>query len=108
MVDNAKEVRKQILDVIGGLAAVITVLVFVALRIDAQWNFIPNGSTVYRILLYIERWAPLVVVAITGWEFASTRGFLFRIIFYVAVALVVVCMFFPSTWTQFVGLVESK
>ena len=108
MVDNGKEVRKQILDVIGGLAAIITVLVFVALRIDAQWNFIPSGTAVYKILLYIERWAPLVVVAITGWEFASTRGFLFRIIFYIAVALIVVCMFFPSTWTQFVGLVESK
>lgn len=108
MVDNGKEVRKQILDVIGGLAAIITVLAFVVLRIDAQWNFIPSGTAVYKILLYIERWAPLVVVAITGWEFASTRGFLFRIIFYVAVALVVVCMFFPSTWTQFVGLVESK
>ena len=105
MVDNAKEVRKQVLDVIGGIAAIVTVLVFVTLRVDAQWSFIPNSSTVYKVLLYIERWAPLVVVAITGWEFASTRGFLFRVIFYVAVALVVICMFFPSTWNQFVGLV---
>ena len=108
MVDNGKEVRKQILDVLGGIAAVVTVLAFVVLRIDAQWNFIESTTTLYTVLLYIERWAPLVVVAITGWEFASTRGLLFRVIFYVAVALVVVCMFFPSTWTQFVGLVESK
>ena len=108
MVDNGKEVRKQILDVLGGIAAVVTVLAFVALRIDAQWNFIESSTMLYTVLLYIERWAPLVVVAITGWEFASTRGLLFRVIFYVAVALVVVCMFFPNTWTQFVGLVESK
>ena len=108
MVDNAKEVRKQVLDVIGGLAAIVTVLAFVILRVDAQWDFIPSATLVYKILLYIERWAPLVVVAITGWEFASTRGFLFRVIFYVAIALVVVCMFFPNTWNQFVGLVESR
>ena len=105
MVDNAKEVRKQVLDVIGGLAAIITVLAFVILRIDGQWDFIASTTLVYKILLYIERWAPLVVVAVTGWEFASTRGFLFRVIFYVAVALVVICMFFPNTWSQFVGLV---
>ena len=106
MVDNGKEVRKQILDVIGGIAAVVTVLAFVVLRVDAQWNFIESTTTLYKVLLYIERWAPLVVVAITGWEFVSTRGLLFRVIFYVAVALVVVCMFFPSTWNQFVGLVS--
>lgn len=105
MVDNGKEVRKQILDVIGGIAAVVTVLAFVALRIDAQWNFIESSTVLFKVLLNIERWAPLVVVAITGWEFVSTRGLLFRVIFYVAVALVVVCMFFPSTWDSFVGLV---
>ena len=106
MVDNGKEVRKQILDVIGGIAAVVTVLAFVALRIDAQWNFIESSTVLFKVLLNIERWAPLVVVAITGWEFVSTRGLLFRVIFYVAVALVVVCMFFPSTWTQVVGFVK--
>ena len=105
MVDNAKEVRKQVLDVIGGIAAIITVLAFVVLCIDAQWNFINNTTLLYKVLKYIQTWAPLVVVAITGWEFASSRGFLFRIIFYVAVALVVICMFFPNTWSQFVGLV---
>ena len=105
MVDNEREVRKQVLDVIGGLAAVITVLTFVILRINGQWPFIEASTILYKVLVNIERWAPLIVVAITGWEFASTRGLLFRVIFYVAVALIVVCMFFPSTWNQFVGLV---
>ena len=105
MVDNGKEVRKQILDVIGGIAAVVTVLVFVLLRINGQWPFIEVTTVLYKVLVNIERWAPLVVVGISGWEFVSTRGLLFRVIFYVAVALVVICMFFPNTWNQFVGLV---
>lgn len=105
MVDNGKEVRKQILDCIGGIAAIVTVIAFVVLRIDAQWDFIASSALIFKILLYIERWAPLVVVAITGWEFVSTRGLLFRILFYVCVGLIVVCMFFPSTWNNFVGLV---
>ena len=105
MVDNAKEVRKQILDCIGCIAAVVTILAYLVLCINSVWTFLDPTTFVYKVLLAVKTWAPLVVVAITGWEFASTRGFLFRIIFYVAVALIVVCMFFPSTWNQFVGLV---
>lgn len=105
MVDNAKEVRRQILDVIGMLAAVITIIAYVLLCVDAQWSFIPTGSFVYNVLSVIRTYAPLVVVGIVGLEFVANKSLLIRIIFYVAIALVVVCMFFPATWSNFVGLV---
>ena len=106
MVDNAKEVRRQILDVIGMLAAVVTIAAYVVLCIDAQWNFIEDGTFVMNVLKVIQTYAPLVVVGIVGLEFVSTKGLVTKIIFYVAIAIVVVFMFFPSTWENIVGIVE--
>ncbi|MBQ8451736.1 MAG: hypothetical protein IJ538_03055 [Clostridia bacterium] len=106
MVDNGKQVRKQIFDVIGGIAAFLTVVVFLLLVINAKWAFIPEGSFVMNVLNICKTWAPLVVVAIVGLEFVSTKHFVFRILFYVMMALVVISMFFPSTWEQVVGFVN--
>lgn len=107
MVDNSREVRKQILDVIGCLAAVITIIAYVLLCINASWEFIPSTSLVFKILAVIKTWAPLIVVGIVGWEFVADKNFVVRVIYYVAIALVVVCMFFPGTWSQFVGIVNK-
>ena len=105
MVDNAKEVRKQILDVIGMIAAVVTIITYVVLCIDAQWNFIDSGTFVYNVLQVIRTYAPLVVVGLVGLEFVADKGLVTKIVFYVAIAIVVVFMFFPGTWEKFVKLV---
>ncbi len=105
MVDNSKQVRKQIFDVIGCICAVITVLTYVVLCINSQWSFIPDGSFIMKVLLIIRTYAPLIVVAIVGIEFFSTKNIVLRIIYYVMIAIVVVFMFFPSTWSHFVGLI---
>ena len=107
MVDNAKEVRKQILSCIGGIAAAVTLVAYLVLCIHSQWAFLDEASTLYKLILIIRTWAPLVVVGITAWEFVAAKGLLWRVAFYVAVGLVVICMFFPNTWSQFVGLVDN-
>lgn len=106
MVDNSREVRKQILDVIGCIAAVITILAYVLLCINAQWTFIPADSFIMNVLRVIQTYAPLVVVGIVGLEFVANKHIIFRIIFYIMIALVVIFMFFPSTWSQFVGIIS--
>lgn len=107
MTDNSKEVRKQILDGIGMLAAAITIIAYLLLCINAAWPFIEAESMIMNVLLVIRTYAPLVVVGIVGLEFVSTKNLLMRIIFYAAIALVVIFMFFPNTWTQFVGVVNG-
>ena len=107
MVDNSKAVRKQILDVVGCIAAVITILAYLLLCINSTWTFIPEGSFVMNVLAVIRTWAPLVVVAIVGFEFFADKHLVFRIIFYVAIAILVIFMFFPATWSQFVGLING-
>lgn len=108
MVDNSKEVRKQILDCIGCIAAVVTILTYLVLCIHSTWAFIDETTVVYKVLLIIKTWAPLIVVGIVGWEFVADKSLVWRILFYVSVGLVVIFMFFPNTWNQFVGLVENK
>ena len=100
-----KEQSKKFFDAIGMLAAVITIIAYLLLAINAQWPFIDNGS-ILNVLKVVSVYAPLVVVALTGLEWVSDKSFLVRIIFYAAIALVVISMFFPETWNQFVGLVE--
>ena len=98
--------RKQLFDGIGMFAAVITVISYLVLVINAQWPFLTEATTIYNILTVIRHYAPLVVVAIVGLEFVSERGLLDRIIYYAAVALIIISMFFPSTWNELVGLIN--
>lgn len=105
MVDNSKEVRKQILDVIGCIAAAITILVYLVLCINATWEFIPETSFIMNVLKVIKTYAPLVVVGIVGLEFIANKHIAIRIIFYIMIAIVVIFMFFPGTWSSFVELI---
>lgn len=100
-----KESRKRFFGAIGMLAAVVTIITYLLLAINAQWPFI-NNATIINVLLVIRTYAPLVVVALVGLEWVADKNFLVRIIFYAAIALIVVSMFFPATWTQFVGFVS--
>lgn len=108
MVDNSKEVRKQILSCIGCVAAAITILTYLVLCIHSTWPFIDESSFIFNVLMVVKTWAPLIVVGITGLEFVSDKNIVVRIIFYIAIALVVIFMFFPSTWSNFVGIVDRK
>ncbi len=102
---NEKESRKQFFDILGMTCAIITVIAYLVLVINAQWQFLGEVDWLYNILVIIQTYAPLVVVALVGLEFVANKSFLVRIIYYVAVALIVISMFFPSTWQYLVGLV---
>ena len=97
---------KPLLDVLGGLCAFLTVAVYAVLLIHANWAFLPD--TLFNILVVCKTWAPLVVVVVVGLEFTRGKNIIIKILFYALVAAVVVSMFFPDTWNQFVGLVNSK
>ena len=107
MVDNSRDVRRQIFDVVGCISAIVTVIVYLVLCINANWAFIPEGSFILNILNLIKTFAPLVVVGLVGIEFMADKHWVFRIIFYIMLGLIVLMMFFPSTWTQFVGVVQE-
>lgn len=100
------EGKKKFFSAIGMLAAVITIIAYLLLVVNAQWPFLGDVPTVYNVLVVIKAYAPLVVVAITGLEWVAGKCLLVRVLFYLAIALIVVSMFFPSTWSQFVGFIK--
>ena len=104
---EAQDKSKKFLDWLGMGAAIITVIAYLILVINAQWPFLGEDATwLYNILVVIRNYAPLVVVGIVGLEFVSKRNTLVRVIYYAAVALIVISMFFPSTWQSLVGLIQ--
>lgn len=106
MVDNSREVRRQIFDVIGCIAAVVTVIAYLVLEINSNYPFIPEGTFILNVFNAVRVYAPLVVVALVGIEFVADKHIVFRIIFYIMIAVIVIMMFFPGTWQNFVGIVQ--
>ena len=96
---------KRILDILGGVAAFLTITVFILLMIDSNWAFLP--TTLGNILRVVQVWAPLGVTAVAGLEFVSEKPFLIKLVYYIMVAALVVFLFFPGTWTNFVGIVNG-
>lgn len=101
-----KSGMKIALDWLGGIAAFLTVVVYVLLIIHAKWAFLPDS--VYNVLAVIKTWAPLIIVGITGLEFTSGKSIFFKILFLLLCAIIVVSMFFPETWEKVVGLVNTN
>ena len=96
----------SVLDWLGGIAAFLTVLTFAILAINAKWPFL--GDEVYNVLKVIETWAPLVVVGITAFEFCSGKSMIIKVIFVVLFAVVILSMFFGSTWDKVVGIINGQ
>jgi len=103
---DKKGVFGPMFDVLGGICAFLTVAVYAVLVINAHWDFLGTG-TVYNILVVIKTWAPLVIVAITGLEFCSGKNLTVKILFLILCAVVVLSMFFPSTWEKVVGVIKT-
>ena len=104
--DQKSNESKKLLDALGGIAAFLTVAVYAVLLFHANWAFLPE--TLFNILVVCKTWAPLVVVVIVGLEFTRGRSLITKLLFYVLVAAVVVNMFFPDTWNEFVGIVNQN
>ncbi|MBQ9781706.1 MAG: hypothetical protein IJW26_00815 [Clostridia bacterium] len=89
-------------DVLGEIFAILLILVYVALILNANFNFIPQGIFM-NILEILRTYGSLILVAIVGIEAVSKRGFIFKLIFVLLIALIVVFMFFPETYAYFIG-----
>ncbi|MBO4570020.1 MAG: hypothetical protein J5689_02270 [Clostridia bacterium] len=106
MAEHKEGAWGSVLDWLGGIAAFLTLVVFAVLAINAHWDFLGDG-VIYNILVVVKTWAPLTVVAITALEFCSGKSVLFKIIFVLIGAIVVVSMFFPETWEKVIGIITE-
>lgn len=98
-----KRILEKIFDILGEICAVLTVALYAVLIINANWTFIPEGLF-FDILLVIKNYAALAVVLIVSFEAMVKRGFIFKIIFLVLLAVIVLFQFFPGTWTNITSI----
>ncbi len=95
---------EKVWDIVGEILAVVMVLVYALLIVNAKFGFIPEG-TFLNILEILRTYGSLLLVAVVGLEAMSKRNLVFQIIFIALLALIVVFMFFPETYDKFINMV---
>lgn len=93
-------------DLLGLLAETIaffTIILYLVLVINANWTFI-TGDSLLNVLNALRIYAPLALLLVVGLQVTSKQPFFVRVIFYIAIAVIIVFQFFPATWENFVGL----
>jgi hypothetical protein len=97
---------KNFWDLLGEILAVALIVVYAVLILNANLAFIPQG-TFLGILELIRTYGSLVLIAVVGFEALADRNIVIKIIFILLIALIVVFMFFPGTYTNLIGLVQK-
>ena len=97
------QIMEKVFDILGEILAVLTIALYAVLIINANWSFIPEGK-ILDILLVIKNYAALVVVLIVGFEAMVKRSFVFKVLFLLVLALIIIFQFFPGTWENITKL----
>ena len=97
---------KNFWDLLGEILAVALILVYAILIINANFTFIPEG-TILGILELIRTYGSIALIGVVGFEALAERNFIIKIIFFLLIALIVVFMFFPGTYSNLLGLVKK-
>lgn len=97
---------EKIWDILGEILAVVLVLTYAALILNANFAFIPEGVFL-NILEIIRTYGSLVLVGVVGLEAMSKRNIIFQLIFLALCALIVVFLFFPGTYENLIAIVKK-
>ena len=95
---------EKVFDIIGEILAVVLVVVFALLILDANFNFLPDA--VLNVFTVIKEYGALVLIGVVGCEAMSKRNFIFQLIFLALMALIVIFLFFPGTYENLIHIVK--
>ena len=95
---------EKVFDIIGEILAVVLVVVFSLLIINANYSFLPDA--VLNVFEVIRTYGSLILIAVVGLEAMSKRNFIFQIIFLALLALIVVFLCFRGTYENLIGLIK--
>lgn len=103
-----KETLSKIFDIIGEILAVVLVLVFALLIINANFHFLNRVPKLLQVLTYIHNIGGFVLIGVVGLEAMVKRHIVLFIIFAVLLGLCVIFMFFPGTYANLLGLIPGR
>lgn len=95
---------EKVFDIIGEILAVVMVVVFALLIINANFSFLPDA--VLNVFEVIRTYGSLILIAVVGLEAMAKRNFIFQIIFLALLALIVVFLCFRGTYENLIGLIK--
>lgn len=101
--NKKNSVLEKVLDIAGEVLAVLTIVLYAVLIINANWTFIPEGLF-FDILLILKNYAALIVVLIVSFEAMVKRGFVVKLAFTILLAIIILFQFFPGTWENITQL----
>ena len=107
-VKKMKNTLSGVFDVIGEVLAVVYVVVFALLLIDAQWPFLSNVDWLYAVFKGIWTYGAFVIAAVVGLEAMVKRNFLLFLIFAALLVVCVIFIFFPGTYENLLNFIPSK
>jgi len=96
---------EKLFDVLGEIVALTLVAVYILALANAQWNFIENAK-ILNLMRIILTYGALLLVGIVGLEAVSKRNFIIRVVFYACIAIIVIFLFFPDTYTNLIGIIK--
>ncbi len=95
----------EVFDIIGEILAVVLVVVYALLIINANFEFLP--ATVLNVFKILQTYGALLLVGIVGLEAMTKRNIVLQIIFLALMALIVIFLFFPGTYENLIGLIRG-
>ena len=95
---------EKLFDVLGEILAFVTIVVWVLVIINQNYNFLP--STIADILSVSKSWLLLALVGVVGFEATIKRNILIRLVFYILLAILIIFHCFPGTYDYLVGLIK--
>lgn len=93
-------------DILGEILAVVLVVTYALLIINANFQFIHN-QTILMILDILRTYGSLALVGVVGLEAMSKRNFILQLIFLALCAIIVIFLFFPDTYTNLIGAIKK-
>ena len=103
-----KNTLSGVFDVIGEVLAVVYVVVFALLLIDAQWPFLSNVDWLYAIFKGIWTYGAFLIAAVVGLEAMIKRNVLLFLIFAALLAICVLFICFPGTYENLLDLLPTN
>ena len=95
---------EKLFDVLGEILAFVTIVVWVLVIINQNFNFLP--STIADILSVSKSWLLLALVGVVGFEATIKRNIIVRLVFYILLAILIIFHCFPGTYDYLVGLIK--
>ena len=92
----------QLLDMLGKIIAVVMILRYAALIVENYVSFLPTEGFLFEVINYIGMYAPMALMITVGLEATWDKG-IFKLIFLILCAAIVIFSFFPDVWATIIS-----